>query len=156
MKKKILIIIICVFIIGLILTGTFIVIKKNSTISYSISEEKWIEQNKNNSIDLYIPSEISILSSSGNGIVFDFVSFFSNDTNVKINPLAYQLGNEVSSDYSVLLVENEEKNDILLLEDEYILFSKNQQIINKLVNFYYQYANLIYKILLIRQKMKSS
>lgn len=131
MKKKVITIVVIISVLLLIGGGVFFLLNKQNSYSYSIDEEKWIEQNKNSSIDIYMPSDIAVLTSSGEGVFFDYVEEFSNNTGIKMNPLAYQLGNEVSSDYSILLVDNVEENDITILEDEYVLISKEEFLSNE-------------------------
>ena len=125
MKKKIITIIVIITILLCIGGGVFFLLNRQNSYSYSIDEEKWIEKNKNSTIDIYMPSDIAALTLSGEGIFFDFVEDFNKNTGLKLNPLAYQLGNEVSSDYSILLVDEVEKDDITILDDEYVVISKN-------------------------------
>ena len=125
MKKKILIISsIIIIVLGIVICSYFLLKDKNKY-NYSIEEQKWIENNKNNVIDMYIPSDILGLTSTGNGVFFDFIENFSNNTKVKINPVAYQLGNTINGDYSIQIVDSPEDTDIKLLSDDYVLIGKN-------------------------------
>jgi len=125
MKKKIITLIVIITVLLCIGGGVFFLLNRQNSYSYSIEEEKWIEKNKNSSIDIYMPSDIAALTLSGEGIFFDFVEDFNKNTGVKLNPLAYQLGNEISSDYSILLVDEALEDDITILDDEYVVISKN-------------------------------
>lgn len=124
MKKKIIIIISIFFIVLLIGSGVYLFLNKNNSLSYSIDEEKWIEDNKNNSIDIYMPSDISSLTLSGEGLFFDFIKFFENNTGLKINPVAYQINTELNSNFSIALVDEPSENDVNILTDEYVIISK--------------------------------
>lgn len=130
MKKKIITLIVIIAILLCIGGGVFFLLNRQNSYSYSIEEEKWIEKNKNSSIDIYMPSDIAALTLSGEGLFFDFVEDFNKNTNMKLNPLAYQLGNEISSDYSILLVDETQDDDIVILEDEYVIISKNKNLFN--------------------------
>lgn len=124
MKKKIIIIISIFFIMLLIGGGIYLFINKNNSYNYSIDEEKWIEENKNNSIDIYMPSDIAGLTLSGEGLFFDFIEFFQNNTGLKINPVAYQINSELNSNFSVSLVDEPTENDVNILTDEYVIMTK--------------------------------
>ena len=130
MKKKIITLIVIIAILLCIGGGVFFLLNRQNSYSYSVDEEKWIDKNKNSSIDIYMPSDIAALSLSGDGLFFDFIEDFNKNTNIKLNPLAYQLGSEVSSDYSILLVDETEKDDITILEDEYVVISKHLNLLN--------------------------
>ena len=104
--------------------GIYLFINKNNSYNYSIEEEKWIEENKNNSIDIYMPSDIAGLTLSGEGLFFDFISYFQDNTGLKINPVAYQINSKLNSNFSISLVDEFSDNDINLFTDEYIVISK--------------------------------
>lgn len=138
MKKKIIIVLIILAVLGTIGGISYFYFKKDKGNSYSISEQKWIESNKNQSIDIYLPSDIPALTESGKGVFFDFINKFSKNTGLKVNPIAYQLGNAVNGNYSIQIVDKVEDDDIKLLTDEYILMSKNVGIISdsyKITNY---------------------
>ncbi len=124
MKKKIIIIISIFFIMLLVGGGIYLFINKNNSYNYSIEEEKWIEDNKNNSIDIYMPSDLAGLTLSGEGLFFDFIDFFQNNTGLKINPVAYQINSEINSNFSITLVDELKENDINVFTDEYVVMSK--------------------------------
>ena len=124
MKKKIIIIFSIFFIICLVGGGVYLFVNKNNPYNYTIEEEKWIEENKNILIDIYMPSDIAGLTSSGEGLFFDFISFFQKNTSLKINPVAYQINSELNSNFSVALVDEVSNDDINLFTDEYIVISK--------------------------------
>ena len=127
MKKKIIIILAIVLTLGLIAGGTYLYLNKENENNYTIDEQRWIEDNKNKSIDVYMPSDILSLTSAGEGLFFDFTDYFNKNTGVKINPVAYQLGNEVNGNYSIQLVDKLESDDINFLTDEYVVISKSEE-----------------------------
>ena len=130
MRKKILTIGGIVLTILLIVGGLYLFFNKENKYKYTIDEQKWLEENKNNIIDLYMPSDIAVLTSSGNGVLFDFVDYFTKDAKVKINPVAYQLGEQINSDYSIVLVDEKGENDIKIMDDEYVVIAKNSGLYN--------------------------
>jgi diguanylate cyclase (GGDEF)-like protein len=124
MKKKIIIIIVLLLVVAGIGGGIYYFTRDDSTSKYTLEEQRWMEENKNKSIDVYIPSDIASLTLSGNGLFFDFLNYVSKNTNVKVNPVAYQLGEQIDGDYSILYVENKEDNDIELYQDNYVVIGK--------------------------------
>lgn len=125
MRKKILTICLIVLTILMIGGGLYFFINKDNKYKYTIDEQKWLEDNKNNVIDLYMPSDIAVLTLSGKGLLFDFVDYFTENAKVKINPVAYQLGDSINSDYSIVLVDEKGENDIKIMDDEYVVITKN-------------------------------
>lgn len=130
MRKKILTIVGIILTILLIVGGLYLFFNKENKYKYTIDEQKWLEENKNNVIDLYMPSDVAILTLSENGILFDFVDYFTKDAKVKINPVAYQLGEQINSDYSIVLVDQKSENDIKIMDDEYVVITKNSGLYN--------------------------
>ena len=128
MKKKIIIGIVIILLLAGIGGGIYYFTRDEKTTTYTLEEQRWIDDNKNKAIDVYVPSDIASLTLSGNGLFFDFLNFVSNNTNVKMNPIAYQIGDQVDGDYSILYVDKKEKNDIELYQDNYVVIGKEQGI----------------------------
>lgn len=124
MKKKIYVVIGIIIVVGIISLLLILNLGKDNNYSYTVEEEKWIEKNKNNIIDVYMPSDVTSLTASGEGLFFDFINYFTENTGIKVNPIAYQINEQIDSNYSILLVDNKMKNDIVLLKDEYVIISK--------------------------------
>ena len=131
MKKKIFILIGIVIaltsIIGIVIFGNKLSNKNN----YSLEEQQWIENNKNNVVDIYIPSDVAIFSNMGKGVLFDFVSFLETDTGLTINTTAYKISNEMNGNYGIELVDNVDTNQIEVFEDSFVLVSADNKIYTK-------------------------
>ncbi len=125
MKKKILIVSSIIATLGIISVLLYLFVFRNNELSYSVDEEKWIEKNKNGVIDISMPSDIPIFTMSGEGILFDFAIYAQENIGIKINPVAYQLGSNVDTKYSIQLVDDVKDDDIKILQDEYVLIGKN-------------------------------
>ena len=123
MKKKKKLIIFLLLIIVLSLVGIFLFTRKGNT--YTINEKQWIEDNKNKVIDISILSDIPIINYNGNGLLFAFLEDFENDLGLKFNKSAYKLDSTVNNDYTFKLVDKKTDNDILILQDNYILLTNN-------------------------------
>lgn len=125
-NKKIAIISIIIAIIAIIGGITFYILnKQDKNTTLTILEKQWIEDNKNNVIDLSIINNIPVFNYEGKGVLFDFVDSLEKNTGLKFNKLSYNLNEQPSSAYSFKIVDKVEKNDILVYEDNYALLTKN-------------------------------
>lgn len=130
MKKKIGFIISAILLIVVIAGGIYFFVGSDPKDSYTIEESKWIEDNKNSAIDIYMPSDVSILTYNGNGVLFDFSTYLSEKTGLNVSPIAYQLSSVPENENSILLVDKVNDGDIEILEDEYVLIGKNKVLYN--------------------------
>lgn len=128
-KKTIYFLIFLVLIIGAIV-ASIIYFKNDSKNApgFSLSEQRWIESNKNNVIDFYIPSDIDVFSYSGKGVFFDFLDSFTEETGLKINKTSYKLTSKTKKEYSFGIKDTLTKKDHLLYKDNYIVLSKDETI----------------------------
>lgn len=129
MKKKGLIITLCVFfsIICLLLIYYYGVEDKNT--SLTVSQKKWIERNKNKVIDFAVFDEVPIINNNGAGIVFDFLDSLEKDTGLEFNKLSYSNNSDYNSEYSIK-VSSDSKNNILFYEDNYVIVTKKKLFFN--------------------------
>ncbi len=135
MKKKIIIGLIGILVIAGILIGIYKLNIIDNGVSFSVSEQQWLSNNKNNIIDIYVPSDISIFSNMGKGVVFDLINDFSNDNKIKINATAYELQNNLTDiSYAIELVDKVGKDQILLYKDSYALVVKDDKKYNNISN----------------------
>lgn len=125
MNKKFWIAALSVLII-LIGAAVFFYFTKEDENTLTISEKNWIENNKNKVIDLSIPNDVAVLSSNGEGVVFDFLESLEKNTGLDFNKLSYSLGEKPSSDYAIEVTSKASDNDILIYQDNYALVAKNK------------------------------
>jgi len=132
-NKKILWFIIIPIILILTIFLSFIIynIYSDET-ALSLKENKWIDTNKNNLIDLTLPNDVPIISYDGSGLILDFLKYVENETNLKFNKIANKIDNQNEYNYSIKLVDTSGENDLLLLRDNYILVNNNQTVYNKI------------------------
>lgn len=133
MSKKRVFLIVFIVLILILLGGGFYyyyqVQDKNSTLT--IAEKQWIEDNKNNIIDLSIPNEVPIFSFEGEGLFFDFITDIETATGLEFNKLSYNLNGDANSSYGFLKVSKKENDDILVYQDNYVILTKE---VRKYVN----------------------
>ena len=126
-NKKVLIVIIAVVLLIVISFGVyFFLIKEDKVTTLNLFEKQWIENNRNNVIDMSIVDSIPLLSYSGEGIIIDFLDSLNKETNLSFNKVSYRLGDEINSEYAFKLVDNIEDNQILVYTDNYVLVTKEK------------------------------
>ncbi len=94
--------------------------------SYSHQEKKWLSENANNVIDIYVENSLPVFSSGGIGVFYDYLNALEKDANISFN-IIYQN----NSEYSMKLSSNNE-NAITFYEDHYVVISKENKNINSL------------------------
>lgn len=127
MKKIITIVstILVLFVLGFGTYTLFFKEDKNSTLT--IIEKQWIEDNKNNIIDLGIVNNIPIFNYNGEGVIFDFIEDIESNTGLEFNKISYSYEKETTSEYSFILTDEVNKNDIVVYTDNYVLISNNNK-----------------------------
>lgn len=100
-------------------------------VKLNIFEQRWIEQNKNNIINVYIPNEVPLYSSEGKGIIFSFLKYFEEQTELEFNKAPYTIGDgtEIKDNVFRIVKSNEQLNnqDLLFYNDNYVVVSKESQ-----------------------------
>lgn len=133
MKKKIIIVSVLVILLGLIAGGTYYYLtKQDEKTTLTILEKQWIEDNKNTMIDVSITNNIPIFNHEGEGIFYDFLESLEKSTSLTFNKVSYGGTNQEISNYAFLIVDKKEKNDILIDQDEYAVFTKENKKYNRL------------------------
>lgn len=127
MKKLITIIttILILFIIGI---GTYtLFFKEDKKSTLTIIEKQWIEDNKNDIIDLGIVNNVPVFNYNGEGVIFDFIEDIEENTGLEFNKISYSYGKETTSDYAFVLTDEIKENDIIIYKDNYALISSNNK-----------------------------
>ena len=101
--------------------------------SLSIVEKKWITSNTNKVINVNVFNDIPVYGFEGNGIIFDYLDKFSSEYNINFNRISYYSKDKIDySDIAFKVLNSFDKvgaNDILLYEDNYVVLSKNNNIV---------------------------
>ena len=124
MKKKGIVITLCVFFSVLLFALIYFFGIRDKKTSLTVAQKKWIERNKNKIIDLSVLSGIPIINNNGSGIVFDFLDSLEADTGIEFNKLSYVKENDSNSDYSIKVASS--KDGIVFFEDNYALVSSKR------------------------------
>lgn len=93
MKNKFRYIIIGVItLIVVVFLGLFIYNTLNDKNKITVNEKKWINANLSTLQNTYVINNSSIFADNGYGVFYDFMSDFSKEYSVKINPITYNYG----------------------------------------------------------------
>lgn len=99
--------------------------KQDVDTTLTILEKKWIEDNKNQVIDLGIVNEVPVFSEDGKGVLFEFVSAIEGATHLSFNKLPYYAGAKLPSEYSFTIVKKPEDGAIEFYKDHYGIVTKD-------------------------------
>lgn len=127
-KKKKIFIILGTLIVLIALIVSYIKVNSNSK-ELSLSEKKWIEENKKSMIDIYVMNNLPVFSSGEKDIFLSFLDYFEAETGLSLNKVSYTLNSdEPTSEYLFKIIAiNDDlgRNDLLFYEDNYVILSKN-------------------------------
>ena len=136
-KKKILLITLPLVLLAIIIAVVVAVNKSNNEKGvFSLLEKRWIEKNKNTSVDVSVLNDIPIFGEEGEGVFFDFLNDFTKETGIKFNMVPYKLGATPSNKYSFEMKSNAnlKDTDLLFYSDEYALVSKDNKRVKKITD----------------------
>mgnify|MGYP003306442211 CR=1 FL=1 len=130
-RKKLNTIVTVVIIILIAVVGSVIFLFNYSQdeSSLTVLEKKWINDNINKVVDINIYNDIPVYSYNGNGIIFDYLDYFSEEYGVKFNKISsYEEKDLIDKELVFLSLNNDaklDKNDILIYEDHYVVLKSN-------------------------------
>ncbi len=128
-KRVTLIVIPLVLLAVIIMFATIINNKNNKEGVFSLLEKRWIEKNKSNIVDVSVINDIPIFGEDGDGVFFDFLNDFTEETEIQFNKVPYKTNGTSSSKYSFEMTNNTSLNDsqLLFYTDNYVLVSKDNE-----------------------------
>lgn len=123
-KNRIILITIGVIVLALVAYIIIYLIKNDK--SYTHTQKKWISENANNVVDVYVDNTLPVFSNSGNGVFYDYLSALEKDIDVSFN-----IVNEGTKEYSMKL-SNNDSNALTFYKDHYVVISKTNSSITSL------------------------
>ena len=133
MNKKVLFIILGAIALISVGFGTYYYFaSEDKTTTLTKIERDWIENNKQNLIDLGFSNDIPVLNYIGEGLVFDFFEALEINTGLKFNRISYSYNNEITEAYSFKMVKNLSDNQVQIYEDDYVLLTNKKAEYNNL------------------------
>lgn len=135
-KLLILLIIVIAIVVGLY----FFLTAEDEESKLSLIEKQWIEKNKDTLINIEIPNNLSVIGSNGEGLLFEFLNKVEEETELSFNKISYNYPENTDSNknnYSLLVLKNSDtlnKNDILVIEDNFVLVGKENKLIEDIAS----------------------
>lgn len=130
-KNNKLAILVGIIAIAIILVVSIIIINYPDA-TFSIKEKQWMEDNKNEVIDISILNNIPVLNYNGQGLLFSFLDDFEQELGLKFNKSAYKLDDNVENKYVFQLVDKKSDHDLLIYRDNYVLIANDNTVYNNL------------------------
>ena len=123
--KKIIIIfsIILLLVVG-ILFFVFAFDLKNEN-ALTLEENKWIDENKYDVIDVALLNDTPILSDEGEGLVYDYLDYITKNHSLKFNVVPHKLDSAMEYQYKMNIVDKVSDKEIELLKDNFVLVTIN-------------------------------
>lgn len=121
-NKKILIvtIILALLFIGILV---YFAINSRNDNALTLEENKWIDSNKYNVIDVAVINDIPVLSYNGVGLIYDYIDYVTKHQGLKFNFISYKLDNDIDYNYKIEINSNFSNNDIVLHKDNLVLIT---------------------------------
>lgn len=121
----------------LLITGIIIWVKSNNNSNeLSLSEKKWIEDNKKSMVDIYVMNDLPIFTESEDDIFLSFLNYFEAETGLSLNKVSYSLNSTLpTGDYLFKIINESDdigRNDLLFYEDNYVILGKENKKIQDL------------------------
>ena len=129
-KKNIIIIVAALVLLLVVGILVFLRYKDNKT-ELSLSDKKWIEDNKKSMIDIYVMNDLPVFSLEEGDIFLSFLDYFEAETGLSLNRVSYSLNSsEPKTNYLFKIIKETDdlgRNDLLFYEDNYAIISKENK-----------------------------
>ena len=83
-KRKVMLIVLFAIII-IVGVAVFLFVDKRDKNALDLNENKWVEANKQNVIDVAVINDIPIVSSDGEGIFYDYIDYVTKELSLTFN-----------------------------------------------------------------------
>lgn len=107
--------------------------RNNKDTKLDLTEKKWIENNKEDVINVSIANNIPVFSDDGEGVFFDFVDKLKEKTNLSFNLISYDASGDTEENdlyFEVLKGKNASKvskDDMKFYTDYYVLIGRESE-----------------------------
>ncbi len=122
-KKGKLIVVLTIILLIVACVGTYLFLNYKNKYSLTLDENKWINSNKKNMIDVALLNDVSIFSYEGEGVVYDFFDFVTDNYSLDFNFIPYKLGDNIEYNYKLNIKNVVSDSDIILNKDNLILIT---------------------------------
>lgn len=113
--------------------------KEDRTTTLTVSEKRWVEDNKDKAFDFEIVNDYPLYGMNGEGVIFNFVADFKENVGLEFNKIPYLKDSKpTTSGLKIKILGTNEKigkNDISLFTDNYVAVGKTYERINHIADF---------------------
>ena len=113
--------------------------KEDKTTTLTVTEKKWVEENKDQTYDFEVVNDYPLYSTNGEGVIFDFITDFEKNIGIEFNKIPYLKTSEpTSTGFRIRILNNDAEltdKDLLLFNDNYVIVGKTYQRINHITDF---------------------
>lgn len=103
------------------------------------NDKKWLSENSEKVINIDVFNDVAVYGMNGSGVLFDFLEYLEEETNLTFNKVPYLKEDEItSSNYKFEIFDGSESianNQLFLFEDIYVAVSKKEIKINEISDF---------------------
>ncbi len=128
-KKKVFIGIIILLLVISIVGGLLIYFRNSNKLT--AVEKRFIADNSTTVQNINVLNNVDVFGNNGVGLFYDFLTDFSDEYGLNVNPVAYNLGEE-SHDISFGVGNTLNEREIAFYEDHYVLVGKKYEYIKSL------------------------
>ncbi len=97
----------------------------------NVFEKQWINNNSNQVQNIGVKNNVSVFGNDGIGVFYDFMTDFSNEYNLSINPTPYS-DNKSTENIYFRLTTKKSANDLVIYQDHFVVIGKNNIAINSI------------------------
>lgn len=123
--------VILIFIVSITLYMIYNPLATKGDVKLNLFEQRWIENNKNKIINIFIPNDIPLYSNEGKGIVFSFLDYFEEQTELEFNKTPYTIGESTGNNSNYFhIVRGKDKlkdSELLFYNDNYVVVSRTSE-----------------------------
>ena len=110
--------------IVLIIGGVYLFRFLSDKNKLTTQEKRWISDNRSNVTNVSVLDDLPVFGKNGSGVFYDFLKDFSDEYNLKINPVTYKSGEEPASGVAFKKTNKYDKNNLTIYRDHYVVISK--------------------------------
>ena len=126
-KKRVILLIafIALIVVGIV---SYVLFNNKEEYALNVTENKWIETNKQKVIDIAVINDLPIVSYEGTGVFYDYLDYVSKKHSLSFNTVTFKTDDKISYDYSMKLTDKVKKDDLVLLKDNMVLVTNTGDI----------------------------
>lgn len=128
-KKKLLLLVFGIA--AVVFVSLYVIINYSEPNILNSQDKKWIADNGGKVIDIDVINDIPVYSNNGSGVIFDFLNYMKEETNLEFNKIPYlKDGSNFDSKYRFEIIDGSSKlssEQLLVFSDSYVAVGKTER-----------------------------